>query len=424
MPPWAGLYATAEPLGCFGSSMPAPRLVVFSSLFPNAAQPAAGLFIRERMFRVGRCLPLVVVSPKPWFPGQGLIRLVRPDYRPLPARHEVQDGFTVLFPRFLALPGVLRRLDSLFMALGCYRTLRELKRQGYNLIDAHFAYPDGHAAILLGRWLGLPVTVTLRGTEVPHSRKPALRRKLQVVFEQAQQVIAVADSLRRLALSLGLPSDKAVVVGNGVDAEKFQPVDQLTARRRFRLPPDARCLVTVGALVERKGIHRVIACLPELIQRHPTLHYLVVGGASPEGNMEAALRTQVARLGLTERVHFLGPFPPADLKWPLSAADVFVLASSNEGWANVILEAMAVGLPVVATDVGGNREVITNPNLGCTVPFGDQAALTQALDNALRRDWDREAIRAYARDNDWAGRVDQLIAIFARLTARREEQPA
>jgi glycosyltransferase involved in cell wall biosynthesis len=389
-----------------------PRIVVYSSLFPNAAQPNAGLFIRERMFRVARRLPLVVVSPKPWFPGQGLIRLFRPHYRPMPARSEVQDGITVLFPRFLSLPGMLRGLDGLFMALGSFLTLRRLKRQGYNLIDAHFAYPDGHAAVRLGRWLGLPVTVTLRGTELPHSRNPALRPKLEAVFRQADRVIAVSDSLRQLALGLGLPSDRAVVVGNGVDTAKFQPVDRQTARSRFRLPPQAKVLVTVGALVERKGFHRVIDCLPELLARHPDLYYLVVGGASPEGDMDAALRAQAARLGLGERVRFLGPIPPEALKWPLSAADVFVLATRNEGWANVILEAMAVGLPVVATDVGGNREVVVSEELGSIVPYGDQPALTRALDAALTRDWDREAIRAYARENDWEGRVESLCKLF------------
>lgn len=391
--------------------MTQPRIVVFSSLYPSAAQPNAGLFIRERMRRVAQHRPVVVVSPRPWFPGQGLIRRLHPHYRPMPGRMEQQEGLCVHFPRFLALPGVLRGLDGWFMALGSYLLLRRLKREGYNLIDAHFAYPDGYAACLLGRWLGLPVCVTLRGTEVPHSRKPHLRSKLQAVFRRAQRVIAVSDSLLKLAVSLGLPADKGVVIGNGVDSTRFQPVDRDAARARYGLPEEAQVLITVGALVERKGFHRVIDCLPVLVDRHPRLHYLIVGGASPEGNIEPELRAQIARLGLQDRVRFLGPLPPQELKWPLSAADVFVLASSNEGWANVILEAMACGLPVVATDVGGNREVIAHDGLGRIVPFGDAEALTRALDEALSYPWDRARIRAYAEANDWSQRIAQLLAV-------------
>jgi teichuronic acid biosynthesis glycosyltransferase TuaC len=394
--------------------MPPPRLIVFSSLFPNSVQPTAGLFIRERMFRVGRQLPLVVVSPKPWFPGQGLIRLFRPHYRPLPSRQEIQSGFEVHFPRFLALPGLCRGLDSLFMALACYRLVRRLKARGHNLIDAHFAYPDGHAALKLGRWLGLPVTVTLRGTEIPQSRNPVLAPKLRDVFRDADRVITVSDSLRRLALSLGLAEERGQVIGNGVDADRFAPVPRQEARARFNLPEHTKVLITVGGLVERKGFHRVIACLPELLKTHPDLHYLVVGGPCPEGDMGQALKDQAVALGVADRVHFLGPIPPDDLKWPLSAADVFVLSSRNEGWANVILEAMACGLPVVASDVGGNREVVCRPELGEIVPFDDQAALTQALDRALRQTWNKDLIRSYAEENSWDHRVDALAQMFAR----------
>lgn len=392
--------------------MSEPRLIVFSSLFPNAAQPTAGLFIRERMFRVGKQLPLVVVSPKPWFPGQALIRLFRPHYRPMPAKMENQAGFEVHFPRFLAIPGLFRGLDSLFMALGSYFTLRRLKARGHNLIDAHFAYPDGHAALKLGRWLGLPVTVTLRGTEMPQSRNPALAPKLREVFRDADKVITVSDSLRRLALSLGLEEKRGQVVGNGVDAHRFTPVPRDEARARYGLPESAKVLITVGGLVERKGFHRVIACLPDLLKTHPDLHYLVVGGPCPEGDMGQALKDQAAALGLTDRVHFLGPIPPDELKWPLSAADVFVLSTRNEGWANVILEAMACGLPVVATDVGGNSEVVCRPELGEIVPFDHQEALTRALDEALGKTWNPETLRVYAEENSWDNRVERLSGIF------------
>lgn len=393
-----------------------PRLIVFSSLFPSSVQPHAGLFIRERMFRVARHLPLVVVSPRPWFPGQALIRRLRPGYRPQPGRLERQQGIEVRFPRFFALPGLLRRLDGFMMALASLPTLWRLKRQGYNVIDAHFAYPDGYAATLLGRWLNLPTSITLRGTEVPHSRNPVLRARVAAALARATRVFSVSDSLRQLAIGLGMPAAKGRVIGNGIDLERFAPVAREAARRRLGLPDDAKVLISVGALVERKGFHRVIECLPELLREQPNLHYLIVGGANPEGDMLPELRARVAAAGLEARVHFLGALPPEELKWPLSAADVFVLSTRNEGWANVFLEAMACGLPVVATDVGGNREVVCRPELGTIVPFGERAALTAALRDALRRVWPRQAILDYAAENAWDTRVRVLLEEFVAMT--------
>jgi glycosyltransferase involved in cell wall biosynthesis len=390
-------------------------LVVFSSLFPSAARSGAGLFIRERMFRVARHRPLAVVSPQPWFPGQSLIRRLRPGYRPQAPALEIQQGIRVYHPRFLSLPGLLRRLDGWSMALASLGLMRRLKRQGAQLIDAHFAYPDGEAAARLGRWFGLPVTITLRGTEVPHSHNAALRPRLLRALQAASWIFAVSDSLRRLAIELGAGAETIEVVGNGIDTTRFHPVDRAAARRKHGLPADAVVLVSVGALVERKGMHRVIDCLPALIERHPGLHYLIVGGASPEGDNRAELDAQAARLGLSDRVHFAGALPSDDLKWALSAADVFVLATRNEGWANVFLEAMACGLPVVSTDVGGNAEVVCRAELGAIVPFGDGAALRQALDQALDQEWDRAAILDYARANQWDARVAQLLRAYDRL---------
>lgn len=395
-----------------------PHIVVLSSLFPSERQPMAGLFIRERMFRVGQELPLAVVSPVPWFPLQGLLRCWRPGFRPGAARHETQRGVDVWFPRFLSVPGLFKRLDGLFMALGAWPRLRRLRREGrLDVLDAHFGYPEGYAATLLGRWLRVPVTLTLRGTETRHARDSALAPRLRQALQHASRIIAVSESLRQVALGMGVPPDKVRVVGNGVDLKKFSPLPRAEARRRLGLQSDAPVLVTVGGLVERKGFHRVIELLPSLRHQHPGLTYLVVGGPSPEGDMTDQLQQQVAALGLCDAVRFLGPLPPEELRVPLSAADVFVLATRNEGWANVLLEAMACGLPVVATDVGGNAEVVSEAALGRVVPFGDAEALRQALDSALCASWDPALIRAYAQRNTWDLRVQALTNEFRALHA-------
>jgi glycosyltransferase involved in cell wall biosynthesis len=179
-------------------------------------------------------------------------------------------------------------------------------------------------------------------------------------------------------------------------------------------------LISVGALVERKGFHRVIELLPYLRQQERNLVYLVVGGPSPEGDWRERLETQVAKLGVQENVRFLGAVSPQDLKVHLSAADVFVLATRNEGWANVFLEAMACGLPVVTTDVGGNREVVCDESLGMVVPFERPDLLRAALEQALSRVWDRSRIIAHARSNAWDGRIADLLEELRQVAALRE----
>jgi glycosyltransferase involved in cell wall biosynthesis len=182
--------------------------------------------------------------------------------------------------------------------------------------------------------------------------------------------------------------------------------------------------VTVGGLVERKGFHRVIACMPELLATCPELHYLVVGSPGPEGDYSNQLKRQVSELRLQSRVHFLGALPPEGVCRALSAADVFVLSSRNEGWANVLLEAMACGLPVVASDVGGNAEVVCRSELGTIVPFDDHAALVTALQSGLGRAWDRDAIRQYAMQNQWQSRVNDLVGEFRAIAGESAVTPA
>lgn len=393
-----------------------PRLVVFSTLFPHPGQPNAGVFIRERMFRVGRELPLVVVAPVPWFPFQGLIRYFRPHFRPAAPRHEIQSGFEVFHPRFFSIPGLLKSWDGLFMALGSLATLYKVKRKhGFDIIDAHFAYPDGDAATLLGKWFGKPVTITLRGTEVPLSRIASRRRRMLLALGRATLIFSVAEALKQHVVGLGVEPTKIRVVGNGIDTKKFYPLVQQQAREELGLPLDVPIIISVGGLVERKGFHRVIACLPELRKKFHGLRYLIVGGASAEGDWSERLRQQVAELKLERSVYFLGTMPSDRLKVPLSAANVFVLSTRNEGWANVFLEAMACGLPVVTTKVGGNAEVVAYPPVGSLVPFDDAVALQRAIDESLSKQWDSSAIVAYAQENSWDKRVFTLKNEFSNV---------
>ena len=394
-----------------------PKLLVYCSLFPSNKRPNAGVFIRERMFRVGQKLPIIVVSPVPWFPMQGIIRYWKPNFRPQPDKFEIQQGVQVYFPRFLSIPGLFKSWDGFFMAIGSLPTLIKLRKE-FNLIDAHFAYPDGYAATLLGKWFKAPVSITLRGTEVPLAKMQGRRVRMLKAINDATRVFSVANSLKQHVISLGANKDKIRVVGNGVDINKFYPLDRQEQREALNIAATAKVLISVGALVDRKGFHRVIEALPELLQHYPDLIYLVVGGDSPEGNIRDKLVEQVETLNLEHHVRFLGALSSEQLKKPLSSADVFVLSTANEGWANVFLEAMACGLPVVTTDVGGNREVVNCDDLGIIVPFADRQALENAILQALGKSWNKQKILRYAQENAWDTRVDVLVDEFEKIVDR------
>ena len=304
------------------------------------------------------------------------------------------------------------------MALSSFFVVRRIARDHQvNIIDAHFGYPTGYAAVLLGRWLKLPVMLTLRGKEERQART-SVAGALKRAITSADQLIAVSEALRDVAIAQGANPTRVRVIGNGVDLSRFTPVPRLEARRQIGLPDDAEVLVSAGTLVERKGFHRVIECLPELLASHPMLHFVIIGGAGPEGDMAAKLKTLVRTLGLDDRVHFLGPLSNERLKVPLSAGDIFVLATSYEGWANVFLEAMACGLPVVTTDVGGNAQVVNDASLGSIVPFGDKQRLQEAIHEALCTPWDRQLIRSYAESNSWDRRMQPLIDTYHQLLSR------
>jgi glycosyltransferase involved in cell wall biosynthesis len=396
-----------------------PHVGVLSSRFPSSLQPGLGLAVRERMFRVARRLPLYVVSPTPWVPLEDWIREnLNPGFRPNMPEYEEQQGIPIWFPRFLTVPGpdVLRRLDGWAMAKGAYPRFAALHSAGrLDLIDAHGAYPDGYAGVLLGRWIGVPVTVTLHSGGLNFARDYQRILKLRETFGSAARIFAVSETLRQFALELGAPADRVEVVGNGVDAEHFRPRDRTAARAALGLSPDATVLITSSS--GEKDYNRLIEALPTLSKRWPKLVCLFAGLDSPEKNRRAKLEALVEQLDLKETVRFLDDLTPDQLPATLSAADVFVSAAYHETPVTALLEAMACGLPIAAFDVGANRELVCRPELGELAPMGDPSALKTAIDLALSRAWDRMAIRRHGEAYNWDGRINRLCRVFTETAA-------
>jgi glycosyltransferase involved in cell wall biosynthesis len=397
------------------------RVLVLSSVYPSATIPTRGIFVHERTRHLSPVDEIEVVAPVAWFP---LNRLLRGSERALVPPAEVRDGVPVLHPRFVSIPRIGKSLDGLLYFVSVAPVLMRLRRRfRFDLIDAHFAYPDGLAGILLGRVFRVPVVVTLRGTEVRLARSRLRRPQVAKVVREADRVIAVSQSLADLAAALGAPRERLRVIPNGIDGRRFHPGPKAEARRRLGLPAERPLIVSVGGLTERKGHHRVMAALPGLLPRYPGILFAAVGGPSVEGDTGPRLHRLTAELGLEDHVLLPGATPHAEIATWLQAADLFCLATGNEGRPNAVLEALACGLPVVTTDVGGNREIVEPGRDGLLVPFGDAPALESALRSALERGWDHEGISARARSRTWEQAGGQVVATFEE-TLRTGHGPA
>lgn len=389
------------------------RILTFSSLFPNAEMPSHGVFVENRLRHLvaaGR-VDAKVVAPVPWFPSTQprFGRFAR--FAKVPAR-ETRFGLDVAHPRYFTVPGVGMWTSPLAMALGARATIAKLRADGFDFdaIDAHYFYPDGVAAALLSKWFDRPLVVTARGSDITQfaADYAAPRRMIRWAARQAQAIVTVCGSLKADLVALGSDGGKIAVLRNGVDLSGFVPIDPVLARAKLGIARGTRVLASVGHLIPRKGHALVIEALAALPDTT-----LLVAGSGPDLAMLEAL---AARLGVADRVRFLGQLKHAELPLVYSASDALVLASSNEGWANVLLEAMACGTPVVATDVGGSREVVEAPEAGVIVGRRDAASIAQAVRLVLGTASDRAATRRYAERYSWDDTTRGQERIFAALS--------
>jgi glycosyltransferase involved in cell wall biosynthesis len=345
---------------------------------------------------------VTVVAPVPyvpaWVPGKKAH-----EYRSVP-RQEKFGELQVYHPRYPLLPKIGLTVHGLLMFLGAYRLVRRLIGQGVDCIDAHFVYPDGFAAVLLGRAFKVPVVASARGTDINlYPKIRSVRPLLKWTVRHAEGLIGVCSALSEEMIALGAPREHVRTIGNGVDAKRFCPVEQATARRQLKIPQDGKVVVAVGSLIIRKGYHLLIPAIAELKRRGMTVRLFVAG----EGEYRPKLEQRIRELGLEADVTLLGNVANDQLKHWYSAADVSCLCSSREGWANVLLESMACGTPVVASRIWGTPEVVVSDELGLLVDLNPQA-IADGLQTALRHTWDRARITAFARQRSWDTVADEV----------------
>jgi glycosyltransferase involved in cell wall biosynthesis len=394
------------------------RILSLATVFPSPAFPNHGLFVHERLQHLARRADVRVVAPVPW--AQRLRRKLRVDVR------AAEDAaLPVERPTFVYVPRILKATDGAALAASVARAVRRIRRAfDFDVIDAHFGYPEGFAAVLLGRALDRPVSITLRGTEPTHARERLLRRALGWALRRADGLIAVGGPLGDLAARLGAARERIAVVPNGVDASTFRAVPRDEARRRLGvgddfLPEGARLLVAVGHLCPRKGFELLVEAAARLVREGREVRVAIVGGPGLEGDSRPSIEAAIAATGMRGRVHMAGPADAPRVALWQAAADLAVLASDHEGCPNVVLEALACGAPVVATEVGNVRDILREGADGLIVTPRDVRALAAGLARALETDWDRGAIAARAAARTWDRVAEEHLAALVATAVRR-----
>jgi glycosyltransferase involved in cell wall biosynthesis len=384
-----------------------PRILSLSTEFPNPTEPGKGLFVRARLRSIAARVPLTVIAPVALFdyanPNNDLLASLK-----VP-RRRLEQGMEILHPRWLYPPrGGWFNAFCLFARL-LWPVARLRRRDGCDVIDAHYAHPEGVAAALVGWVLGIPVTVTMRGSELRYRQLKGRIFWIGWALRRASRVIAVSEGLRQLALDLGVDAARTKVIPNGVNVDVFHPRQRESCRRVNGIGDDDLVILCAGDLAELKGHHRVVRAIKTVNDNGVAARLIIAGGIGRSGRYAEALRKEVEDLQLHDIVRFAGEVKQAALADLMCAADVFCLASSSEGWPNVVNEALACGTPVVATDVGAVRQMIPSERYGLIVPVHDAGALADALRSALTREWDHGAISAWGSSRSWDDVAEEVL---------------
>ena len=337
------------------------RVLTLSTLFPHQARPTLGVFVERQTLGLAARgdVALEVVSPvglPPWPLS------LHPHYRPLARLPllETWKGLAVHRPPHPVLPGLAKARTGRAMAKATLPRLREIRRRfAFDVIDAEFFWPDGVAAMHLAKALGIPFSIKARGSDIHYWRsRPGIAGQILEAGRAADGLLAVSAALKRDMVALGLPEERIAVHYTGVDMDLFMPVGR--SRAKAALGAAGPLIVTAGALIPSKGQRLAI----ESIETIPEATLILVGDGPERGALESLVRSR----GLEGRVRFLGNRPHEELPKLLAAADVMLLPSTSEGLANVWVEALACGTPIVVADAGGAREVLDRPEAGRIVP--------------------------------------------------------
>ena len=385
------------------------RILTLSTLFPAASRPNFGIFVERQTAALTsvRDFAVTVINPigiAPW----PLSRLGEHAARRALLHNEQWGELEVYRPRFTAIPKIGGRLNPRMVARSVLPIAQKLHSETpFDLIDAEFFYPDGPAAMLLSEALAIPFTIKARGADIHHwGRQPGCSEQILTAAAKSAGLLAVSGALKADMVALGMDADKIIVHYTGLDQSRFIPRDRVSDKAKLGIT--GPLILSVGALIPRKNQHLLIAALALL----PDATLMLAG----QGDSEQDYRALAERLGVGGRVRFLGNVPHNDLPALMAAADIMALVSESEGLANAWVEALGCGTPVIASDVGGIRELVKTPEAGRIVERNPDA-IALAITDILANPQSREAVAANVSAFSWDENARQLAAFFRSVVA-------
>ncbi|EIZ79947.1 glycosyl transferase, group 1 family protein [Novosphingobium sp. Rr 2-17] len=392
------------------------HVLSIATLFPNPVKPSFGVFVGNQMRAVvasNAGVDLTMVSPIGVPPWPLSLRAPYASLKEIPAISDAM-GLKVYYRKFTLLPKIGGDSNPGRIARAILPLVRELHTQRpFDLVDAQFFFPDGPAAAIVAKELGLPLTIKSRGADVHFwGQRPRALAQMLDAARQATGLLAVSEALKADMVALGMPADRIQVHYTGLDRERFHPIERGAARAlvsampNLNIWPEGPLIVTPGALIPRKGQALVIEALVRLPDAR-----LALAGAGPD---EARLKTMAERLGVSDRVHFLGLVDHELLPHVLCAADVLVLPSVSEGLANVWVEGLACGTPIVVPDIGGAREIVSDPTAG-RMTERTPSAIAAAVANILADQPSQADVAEHVSRFSWGRNADAIIDFWKSL---------
>ena len=384
------------------------RIAVVTRYFPSSAEPWQGRSAYQTLRVLARQADVRVFFPNAAYPlwlrpRSRSYNALDPSFSPPDVKASYYD--------YSALPLVSRPFNGWMAARAL---LPHVRGFAPDVIFSCFLYPEGYAALKIGKILSVPVVAMSIGSDINRIGDPISALHTQAVLREADFVVTVSGDLRRKAVAMAAPPEKARAILNGCDLAVFHVKDRPEARQRLHIDPAAEAVVYIGRMDVKKGLRELVDATASLHTQRPELHVYLVGEGPDRQVIESAIQAHSA----ASYIHALQGCASDDVAVWMAAADLVTLPSYMEGCPNVVLEALACGRPVVATNVGGIPELM-NDECGSLVPPRDPAALAHALASVLDRTWDAAAVSARS-SRSWSDVAAELLAIFESLTAKRQ----